>query len=130
MMVTSGYARVNGARLYFEVQGSGPALLLLSDGPESSDAPFDSLSESFQVIRYDMRGSGKSSEISDLLFSHADDLLELLDHLSIRTATLAELTPGATIAEAFVAEYPERVSGIVAVETLLRAIGENGLSSR
>ena len=130
MMITSGFARVNGARLYFEVQGSGAALVLLSDGPESFDAPFDSLAESFQVIRYDMRGKGKSSEISDLPFSHTEDLLELLDHLTIRVATLAELTPGATIADEFAAEYPERVSDIVAVETLLVAIRESGPSLR
>lgn len=130
MMVTSGFARLNGARLYFEVQGSGPALVLFSDGPETSDVPFDALAESFQVIRYDMRGSGKSSEINDPPFSHADDLLELLDHLGVRTATLAELTPGATIADEFAAEHPDRVSDIVVVETLLHAIHENGPSPR
>ncbi|HET6401023.1 MAG TPA: alpha/beta hydrolase [Candidatus Kapabacteria bacterium] len=130
MMVTSGYARVNGARLYFEVQGSGPPLVLLSDGPESSDAPFDSLAESFQVIRYDLRGSGKSSEIADLPFSHSDDLLELLDHLSVRTATLAELTPGATIADEFIAQHPERVSLIVPIEFLLHPTTGSGRSTR
>ncbi|MFI5202536.1 MAG: alpha/beta fold hydrolase [Candidatus Kapaibacterium sp.] len=130
MMVTSGYARVNGARLYFEIQGSGPPLVLLSDGPESSDAPFDSLAESFQVIRYDLRGSGKSSEINDLPFSHAKDLLELLDHLSIRTATLAELTPCTTIADEFAAEYPERISAIVPIESLLHPTTGSGPSPR
>jgi len=121
-MISSGYAQVNGARLYFEVQGSGPTVVLLGDGSETSNSPFDSLAESFQVIRYDMRGSGKSSEINDLPFSHIEDLLELLDHLSILEVMLAELTPGATIAEEFAAEYPERVSDIVGVESLLHTI--------
>ena len=128
MMVTSGFAQVNGARLYFEVQGSGPVVVLLGDDSETSNSPFDFLAESFQVIRYDMRGSGKSSKINDLPVSHIEDLLELLDHLSIREVMLAELTPRATIAEEFAAEYPARVLAIAGVETLLHTIRESGPS--
>ncbi len=120
MMVTSGFARVHGARLYFEIQGSGPALVVLTDGQENSDAHFDALAASYQVIRYDMRGTGKSSEISGLPFSYTQDLLELLDHLSIGKATLAEITPGASIAEEFAEEFPERVLDVLPAENLVR----------
>ena len=119
MMVTSGYARVSGARLYFEVQGSGPALLLLTDGPENSNAHFDALAESYQVLRYDLRGTGNSSEIDGQPFSHMQDLLELLDHLNISKVTLAEITPGATIADEFAAMFPDRVSSIIPAHSLM-----------
>jgi len=128
MMVTSGFAQVPGARLYFEIQGSGPALVLLTNSPENTDLTFDALAESFQVIRYDRRGIGKSSSIPDIPFSPVDDLLELLDHLSLNTVTIAELTPGATIAKAFAGTYPERVLAIVPINSLLPSIRGSGPS--
>ncbi len=130
MMVTSGFARVNGARLYFEVQGSGPALVLLTDGPENTDSHFGALAESFQVLRYDMRGSGNSTSISQEPFSHTEDLLELMDHLSLARAVLGEVTPGATIAGEFAEEFPERVVAVRSVESLLPAIPESVRSTR
>jgi 3-oxoadipate enol-lactonase len=122
MMITSGFAQVNGARLYFEIQGSGPTVVLLgndSTNAEMANKQFDTLAESYQVIRYDMRGSGKSSAIGELSFSPSQDLLELLDHLSIRMATLAELTPDTTVASKFASTFPERISAIVPIESLL-----------
>lgn len=130
MMVTSGFARVNGARLYFEIQGSGPILLLLSNDRKISDAAIDSLAKSYQVIRYDLRGSGKSSAINNYTFSHTEDLLELLDHLSIQKITIAEWAPSATIADEFAEAYPERVSAIVPLNSLLTAMNETGPSLR
>lgn len=133
MMITSGFARVNGARLYFEIQGSGPTVVLLGDDSTNvgmANQQFDDVAEFYQVIRYDMRGSGKSSAIAELSFSHSQDLLELLDHLSIRMATLAELTPGTTFASEFTSTFPERVSSIVLIESLLRATPGSGPSLR
>lgn len=133
MMITSGFARINGARLYFEIQGSGPTVVLLGDDStnvEIANTQFDALAKSYQVIRYDMRGSSKSSAIGELHFSHTEDLLELLDHLSIQQATLAELTPGTTYAREFARAFPERISAIVPVESLLPATPESGPSPR
>lgn len=130
MMITSGFARVSGARLYFEIQGSGPAVVLLGEDSANYDKQFDDLAESYKVIRYDTRGSGKSSAVGELPFSHSQDLLELLDHLSIRTATLAEITPDSSIAKEFATMFPERVSAIVLMKDLLPITHGSGPSPR
>jgi 3-oxoadipate enol-lactonase len=132
MMITSGFAQVNGARLYFEIQGSGPTVVLLGDNTDSelANQRFDDLAKFYQVIRYDLRGRGKSSPIDELPFSHSQDLLELLDHLSIRTATLAEITPDSSIAKEFATMFPDRVSAIVLMKDLLRITHETGPSTR
>ncbi|HEX5315204.1 MAG TPA: alpha/beta hydrolase [Candidatus Kapabacteria bacterium] len=132
MMVTSDFARVSGARLYFEIQGSGQTVVLLGCDTDSelANQQFDDLAKFCQVIRYDMRGRGKSSPIDELPFSHSQDLLELLDHLSIRTATLAEITPDSSIAKAFATMFPERVSAIVLMKDLLPITHGSGPSPR
>ena len=130
MMITSGFAQVTGARLYFEIQGSGPTVVLLTDGPENIDSHFDALAESFQVIRYDMRGTGNSSAVGEFPFSYQQDLLELMDHLSIEKAMLAEITPGTTIADEFAEDFPERISNVIPAEPLLHSTFENDRSIR
>lgn len=118
-MVTSGYAQITGGRLYFEVQGTGAPLVLLTDGEENTDPAFDMLSKSFQVIRYDMRGTGKSSNVGENDFSHTTDLLELLDHLSISKVSLVEIAPNSMIALEFAQAFPGRVTSVNSVEALL-----------
>jgi pimeloyl-ACP methyl ester carboxylesterase len=51
--------KLPGARLYYEVRGSGPALLLISGGPTDADvyaglAPV--LADKYTVVTYDPRG--------------------------------------------------------------------------
>src|SRR5690606_11396205 len=59
-----GYAEVNGARLYYEVAGSGPALVLIHAGIADCrmwDEQFAALAARYRVVRYDQRGYGQSS---------------------------------------------------------------------
>src|SRR4051812_24769022 len=59
----SGFAEVNGARLYYEAMGKGPAVVLIHGGLVDSrmwDAQIRPLSKRFRVVRYDIRGYGRS----------------------------------------------------------------------
>ena len=63
------------------------------------------LSEDYQILRYDLRGHGKS-EFSDFTMEDlADDLHELMLKLDIEKASLAGLSLGGNIALKFALKY-------------------------
>jgi pimeloyl-ACP methyl ester carboxylesterase len=85
----TGILPVPGASLYYEVRGTGPALLVIATG--NGDAtPFgpmaDALADGFTVITYDRRGFSRSvldGPVDDdtRLESEVDDALRLLSHV-------------------------------------------------
>ena len=84
MDTQQGFAEVNGTRLYFEVTGTGRPIVLIhgfSLNLRMWDDQIEALSENYRVIRYDVRGFGKSAVPTDRNYSHADDLMALLEHL-------------------------------------------------
>jgi pimeloyl-ACP methyl ester carboxylesterase len=111
----SGFAEVNGTRLYYEVVGRGPAVVLVHGGLVDSrmwDDQMGPLSKRYRVVRYDLRGYGKSAA-PDAKFSPTEDLRALLDYLKIDKATLVGLSLGGMIAADFALEHPERVERLV-----------------
>jgi pimeloyl-ACP methyl ester carboxylesterase len=111
----SGFAEVNGTRLYYEVVGRGPAVVLVHGGLVDSrmwDDQMGPLSKHYRVVRYDLRGYGKSAA-PDAKFSPTEDLRALLDYLKIDKATLVGLSLGGMIAADFALEHPERVERLV-----------------
>jgi pimeloyl-ACP methyl ester carboxylesterase len=107
---------VNGTRLYYEVAGTGSPVVLVSGGGTLDrrqwDDQFDLLSTRFRVIRYDIRGIGRSARPTGE-FSHHEDLRALLDSLNIKRAVVCGVSFGAAIAVDFVLAHGERVSGLV-----------------
>jgi pimeloyl-ACP methyl ester carboxylesterase len=58
----TGVAPVNGAKLYYEIAGSGRPLVLLHAGLMDCrmwDDQFSDFAQHYRVIRYDLRGYGK-----------------------------------------------------------------------
>ena len=98
--VETGYAEINGARLYYEVAGAGQPLALLHAGIADSrmwDDQFAVFAERYKVIRYDYRGFGKSS-VPPGPYVFRDDLLGLLRHLGIARASLIGVSMGGGLA--------------------------------
>jgi pimeloyl-ACP methyl ester carboxylesterase len=119
---SSGYAEVNGTKLYYEVQGKGPAVVLIHGGLVDRrlwDDQMSPLSKRYRVVRYDLRAFGKSASATEP-FSHIEDLRALLDFLKIERATLVGLSLGGIIAADFALEYPKRVNLLVLVGAGLR----------
>jgi 3-oxoadipate enol-lactonase len=113
----SGHVPVNGAQLYYDMTGSGPPLLLIHAGVADSDmwhSQVDMLAPHFQVIRFDMRGFGRSPLPSGS-FRNCDDVAGLLDALEIKRAHLIGCSFGALVAVDFALTYPERVDRLVLV---------------
>jgi pimeloyl-ACP methyl ester carboxylesterase len=68
----SGLAAVNGTRLHYETRGRGPAVVLIHGGLVDSrlwDDQMTPLSQKFRIVRYDLRGHGRSETPSGT-FSH------------------------------------------------------------
>jgi len=117
MLVETGYAEVDGGRLYYETSGKGPAMVLIHAGFLDSrmwDTQFQLFSKNYMVIRYDVRGFGRS-DIARTKFSDYKDLRGILDHLRVKTASLIGVSNGGRIASDFAVEYPSMVDHLVLV---------------
>jgi 3-oxoadipate enol-lactonase len=115
--VKTGYAPYNGAKLYFETRGDGPALVFIHAGVSDHrmwDPQFEAFAARFQVVRFDLRGFGKSA-MPEESFALRDDLLAVLRHLGIGKAALVGCSMGGAIAIDFSLEHPEMVTALVPV---------------
>ena len=113
--VDSGAVVVNGTHLFYEVAGSGSTVVLLHGGNLDRrmwDPQFLPLAREHRVIRYDLRGYGKSGP-ADVPFQHHEDLRALLGALGVRRASLVGLSGGGRIAIDFALTYPEMVDKLV-----------------
>ncbi len=109
--------RMNAGTIYYEVQGKGPAIVLLHGGFGDCrmwNGQFDALAENHQVVRYDQPGFGQSSK-PEAAYSPVSVLLLLLDHLGIHKAYLIGNSMGGTLAIDFTLLHPDRIAGIVVV---------------
>ncbi len=113
---------VNGTSLYCEVAGSGPAVVLLHGFTLNTrmwDEQFMPLAQQFQVIRYDLRGFGRSAVPTGEPYSHVDDLRALLDRLEIGQASLVGLSKGGVVALDCALTDPARVRALVLIDKVL-----------
>lgn len=108
-----GYLPVPQGRLYYECFGEGEPLVFVHG--HSLDRRMwreqvARFADRYRVIVYDARGYGRSSaQREGELFTHADDLVALLDGLGIERAHVVGLSMGGFITGDLVAMYPERL---------------------
>lgn len=113
---------VPDGRLYYEVRGDGPALLI--SGSPMTAAAFgplaEALSNDFTVVTHDPRGiSGSALDDPDAPSQpelRARDLITLLDHLGADTVDVFGSSGGAVTGLALVTDYPGRVLTLIAHE--------------
>ncbi len=86
---TTGYAPVNGLKMYYEVHGGGEPVVLLHGAfmtiTNNWDGWIGELSKTRKVIAVEMQGHGRTADIArDITCENlADDVAALLDHLKI-----------------------------------------------
>jgi len=115
----TGLAEVNGTRLYYEMAGAGdPVIFLHGFGADSRywQAQFAELAQQYQVVRYDLRGFGKSDLPGTAPYTHADDLKALLDFLGIARAHIIGHSFGGENAINFALAYPEATRSLILVD--------------
>lgn len=115
----SGVLSVHEGNIFFEDSGSGLPVVLIHAGYLDSrmwDGQMDSLTEKYRVIRYDVRGFGKSSKPRGN-YSDASDLKALLDHIGIEKTVLVGVSNGGRISLDFTVENPDRVLALALVDS-------------
>src|SRR5712692_6505251 len=113
----TGFVETNGTRLYYEMAGEGHPLVLIHGGYMDRrmwDEQFAVFAELYQVVRYDVRGFGKS-ELPQVPYADRQDLYALLTFLGIERTYLLGLSLGGMIAIDFTLDYPEMVDALVLV---------------
>jgi pimeloyl-ACP methyl ester carboxylesterase len=127
--LTSGYAPVNGLRMYYEVHGEGQPLVLLHGGLMTIDLSFGQvlpdLAASRQVIATELQGHGRTADIDrDIeLGSLAGDVAALLDHLGIERADVLGFSLGGGVALQLALDHPERVNRLILASVSCAADG-------
>lgn len=121
-MTTTRTLDVPGARLRYEVRGSGPLLLLMGSPMDASAfAPLaDALASDHTVVTHDPRGISGSvlddPEQDSTPELRADDVAALLDALDAGPADVLGSSGGAVTGLALLARHPGRVRTLVAHE--------------
>jgi 3-oxoadipate enol-lactonase len=82
------------------------------------DPQWQTFAPRYRVIRYDMRGYGGSS-LPAAPYSHADDLLALIDSLGAAPVHLVGLSLGGRIALRIAAQHPQVVRSLILADPAL-----------
>jgi len=122
------YLPVRGGNLYYETAGEGTPLVLIHAGFLDSrmwDAQFQLFAKDARVIRYDVRGFGRSSRPSEE-YSDAEDLFALLKHLNIESANVLGVSNGGRIALDFACVHPAMIHSLILVSPGIRGYKSSG----
>lgn len=109
----SGYLKVNGTDIYYEIYGAGEPLVLLHGGGSDIHVSFgreiSSLARNFKVIAFDEQGHGKSPATARSFgFEQtADDIAEALKQLKIENAMFLGFSNGATTGMYLAIRHPQ-----------------------
>lgn len=126
--VETGFVEVEGVRLAYQRAGDGPDLVLVHAGLADSgmwDEQFSMLATRFRVLRYDMRGFGRSS-MPPGLFSHHTDLAQLVGALGIQQAHYIGCSMGAKVVIDLAVEEPDRFISMVLVSPAISGFQFSG----
>jgi 3-oxoadipate enol-lactonase len=116
---TTGYAKVNGTTLYYEVTGEGTPIIFLHGftcDHRNWNPQVKYFSKKYKVITFDARGHGKSSMPDTIPYRSVDDLATLMDFLKIEKAVIVGHSMGGNPAFFYALEHPEKVLGLVLAE--------------
>ncbi len=112
--------RVNNIDLYYEVYGEGKPLLLLHGWTQSSQfwsAYIPDYAKTFEVYAVDLRGHGRSTPLAKdfSIKKTADDLIALLDHLSLKKVKAIGLSFGGITLLQLASLHPNRIEAMVLI---------------
>lgn len=121
------FAEVNDTKLYYEVAGSGDPIVFIhgwSFDTRCWDDQFSAFARDYRVLRYDLRGFGKSAlPDTGQSYSHTDDLIALLDFLGLERVHVLGHSFGGRIAIDFALNYPERTITLLLPDAAMDVTG-------
>ena len=126
---TTGYAPVNGLKMYYEIHGSGEPVVLLHGAFMAISGDWNDwigeLSKTRKVIAVEMQGHGRTADINrDLSYENlSDDVAGLLDYLKIPSADIIGYSLGGGVAMQCAIRHPEKVRKVVSISAPFRRDG-------
>lgn len=142
--VKTGYAPVNGLKLYYEIHGHGEPLILLHGGVVGISmfgSNVAALSEKREVVAVELQGHGHTVDIDRPLSyeAMADDIAALMKYLGFERADVLGYSLGGGVALQLAIRHPEDVRKLVVVSApfkrdgfypeVLAAMGQMGPSA-
>ncbi len=125
----SGYAPVNGIKMYYEIYGTGKPIVLLHGAFYNIEMNWSELipklSKTRKVIAIEFQGHGHSpfSERKLDIVTLAKDVEGLLDYLKIDSADVAGYSMGGSIAYQFAIQSPKRLRKLVIISSTHKTSG-------
>lgn len=125
----SGYASVDGNKIYYEVYGEGRPVVLLHGAFMTIDmnwgALIPELSKNRKVIAVELQGHGHTP-FSDRKLSHtalARDVEGVMNHLKVESADVVGYSFGGAIAYQFAIQSPKRLKNLVIISATYKSSG-------
>ncbi len=127
----TGYAPINGMKMYYEIHGSGEPVVMLHGSFMAISNNFQwtdwigELSKTRKVIAIEMQGHGRTADTGrDFTYDNlADDVAALLDYLKIPNADLIGYSMGGGVALNCAIRHPEKVRKVVSISAVFRQNG-------
>lgn len=125
----SGYAPVNGIKVYYEIYGEGKPLVLLHGAfytiAMNWGELIPELSKNRKVIAIEMQGHGHSpfSDRALSITTLASDVEKVMDHLQIDSADVAGYSMGGSVAYQFAVQSPKRLKKLVIISSTYKTQG-------
>ncbi|MBS1608458.1 MAG: alpha/beta hydrolase [Bacteroidetes bacterium] len=125
----TGYAPVNGLKMYYEIHGDGQPLVLIHGSFMTINTAFNALipalSKHRKVIAVELQGHGRTAD-TDRPFSFesmADDIAELLKYLKIESADILGYSLGGAVALQAAIRHPEAVKKLIVISAAYKSDG-------
>ena len=116
-------ADINGQKIHYEAIGEGvPVVLIPGMGTGASFwEPLIPLLPGYKLITLDNRGAGTTKYTGKITISDmTDDIVALMDHLSIFKAHVVGWSMGGCMATEFSIRHPERVISLTLISPYMR----------
>ncbi len=125
----SGYATVNGIKVYYEVYGEARPIVLLHGAFMTIEGNWGQLipelSKTRKVIAIELQGHGHT-QYSDRKLSHAtlaSDVEAVMDYLKIDSADVTGYSFGGSVAYQFAIQSPKRLRKLVIISSAYKSSG-------
>ena len=126
---SSGYAPVNGSKVYYEMYGAGDPIVLLHGAYMTINSNWSELipvlSKTRKVIALELDGHGHTP-LSQRPYSYqtlASDVAAVLKHLKIDSADILGFSYGGTVAYQFAIEYPAMTKKLIIISSTYKSDG-------
>ena len=125
----SGYAPVNGIKMYYEIHGTGAPLVLLHGGGSTIGSTFSKVlpmrAKDFMVIAVELQAHGRTNDRNspESFEQDADDVAALLHHLNISKASFFGFSNGGNAVIQIAIRHSEIVNKLILASTFYKREG-------